>query len=220
MLITVPWLNCRKLWWNCGSISTSLRWILLETTANLVSNATSVLCWVVWQKKWQVCFSFCSCFLLLLSTWNVGAVLLLSHLAPHQPFLVRCLCMQPFFTPTLEVVTFHLRGWCMPGVFLLPAFTCVRYECHDLCVEPVWWNACVYRPDLSLYSHPKELGDGVRIHDNSKGNIPSTGGSEQCWTSDAASCKTVRPMHYWLLWKTAIEQIEPVILGKKKLWLL
>ena len=41
------------------------------------------------------------------------------------------------------------------------------------------WNACLHRLDLSLYSHLKEfLGNGVRIHVNSKGKIPSTGGSE------------------------------------------
>ena len=28
-----------------------------------------------------------------------------------------------FFNPTIKVVTFRLRGWCVLGVFLLPAFT-------------------------------------------------------------------------------------------------
>ena len=28
-----------------------------------------------------------------------------------------------FFNPTIEVITFHLPGWCMLGVFLLPAVT-------------------------------------------------------------------------------------------------
>ena len=42
--------------------------------------------------------------------------------------------------------------------------------------QSVRWNACVYRLDLGLYSHPKEfLGNGVRSHVNSKGKIPSTG---------------------------------------------
>ena len=36
------------------------------------------------------------------------------------------------FNPTIEVVTFRLRGWCMLGVFLLPAFTRLGYECQDL----------------------------------------------------------------------------------------
>ena len=35
--------------------------------------------------------------------------------------------------------------------------------------ESVWWNACVHRLVLSLYSHPKEvLGTWVRTHVNSK----------------------------------------------------
>ena len=33
---------------------------------------------------------------------------------------------------TTEVVTFGLRGWCMLGVFLLPAFTYRGRECQDL----------------------------------------------------------------------------------------
>ena len=34
--------------------------------------------------------------------------------------------------------------------------------------ESMRWNACVYRLDLGLYSHPKEFfGNGVRIHGNS-----------------------------------------------------
>ena len=37
-----------------------------------------------------------------------------------------------FFNPTIEVVTFRLHGWCMLGVFLLPAFTRLGHECQDL----------------------------------------------------------------------------------------
>ena len=33
-----------------------------------------------------------------------------------------CEC-DPFFNPTIKVVTFRLCGWCVLGVFLLPAFT-------------------------------------------------------------------------------------------------
>ena len=36
------------------------------------------------------------------------------------------------FNPTIQVVTFRLRGWCMVGVFLLPAFTHQGHERHDL----------------------------------------------------------------------------------------
>ena len=37
-----------------------------------------------------------------------------------------------FFNPTMEVVTFRLRGWCMLGLILLPAFTRRGQGCQDL----------------------------------------------------------------------------------------
>ena len=38
------------------------------------------------------------------------------------------------------------------------------------CFESVRWNACVHGLDLASHSHPNEsLGNGVRIHVNSKG---------------------------------------------------
>ena len=37
-----------------------------------------------------------------------------------------------FFNTTIEVVTFHLRGWCILGVFLLWAFTHLGHKCQDL----------------------------------------------------------------------------------------
>ena len=67
------------------------------------------------------------------------------------------------------------------------------------------WNACVHRLDLGLHSHPKELegwgggrADGVRTHVNTKGKIPSPGGSEEGRTGDVASGRTASPTHYRL----------------------
>ena len=40
--------------------------------------------------------------------------------------------MTVFFNPAIEVVTFCLRGWCVLGVFLFPAFTCQGHEFQDL----------------------------------------------------------------------------------------
>ena len=40
--------------------------------------------------------------------------------------------MWSFFNPTIEEVTVCLCGWCMLGVFLLPALTRVGHECQDL----------------------------------------------------------------------------------------
>ena len=56
--------------------------------------------------------------------------------------------------PTTEVVTFRLHGWCMLGVFLLPAFTCLGHECQDLWSPCDGTHGCT---DLGLYSHPKEF---------------------------------------------------------------
>ena len=69
--------------------------------------------------------------------------------------------MSLFFHPTIEVITFHLRGWCMLGVFLSPSFTRLGHECQDLlspCTEyQDLLNASVHRLNLGLHSHPKEV---------------------------------------------------------------
>ena len=92
-----------------------------------------------------------------------------------SPFWVRFLACVIVFNLTIEVVTFGLHGWRMLGVFLLRASARLGYECQDL-FESVPWNACVYRLNLGLYSHPKEFcGTGVRTSVNSKGKIPSFG---------------------------------------------
>ena len=91
-----------------------------------------------------------------------------------SPFWVRFLRMWPSFNPTIEVVTFRLRGWCMLGVFLLPAFIRPGSECQDLLSPCDGMHVC--RLDLGLYSHPKEFwANGVTTHVNSKGKFPSTG---------------------------------------------
>ena len=45
---------------------------------------------------------------------------------------VRFLCVWPVFNPTVEVVTFHICGWCVLGVFLLRAFIHLEHESQDL----------------------------------------------------------------------------------------
>ena len=47
-------------------------------------------------------------------------------------FWVRFLRTSPFFNPKIVVVTFRLRGRCVQGVFLLPAFTHLGHKCQDL----------------------------------------------------------------------------------------
>ena len=46
-----------------------------------------------------------------------------------SPFWMRILRISSLFNQTIEVVTFCLCGWCMLGVLLLPAFTCLGHEC-------------------------------------------------------------------------------------------
>ena len=53
------------------------------------------------------------------------------------------------------------------------------------------------RPQFILSSE-RVFENGVRTHVNSKGEIPSAGGSEEDWTHDAASRRTANPIHYWL----------------------
>ena len=67
--------------------------------------------------------------------------------------------------------------------------------------ESVWWNACVHRLDLGLYSHPKEFWDnGVRAHVNSKGkkSLPEKFSSVEDWTRNAALCRTASPTRFQL----------------------
>ena len=55
-----------------------------------------------------------------------------SYISGVHHFWVRFLRMWPFFNPTIKVLTFRLRGWCVLGVFLLPAFTRLGHERQDL----------------------------------------------------------------------------------------
>ena len=55
-----------------------------------------------------------------------------SYISGLHHFWVRFLRMWPFFNPAIKVVTFCLRGWCVLGVFLLPAFTRLGHERQDL----------------------------------------------------------------------------------------
>ena len=80
------------------------------------------------------------------------------------------------FYPTIEVVSFHLHGWCMVSVLVAGIHRSGTWTSGSF--ESVWWIACVHRQDIVLYSHPKELGggggdgNGVRTHVDSKGNFP------------------------------------------------
>ena len=67
--------------------------------------------------------------------------------------------------------------------------------------KSVLCNARARRQDLGLYSHSKEFwGKGVRTHVHSKGKIPSTGGSEEDRTRNAASLKTGQRAQHTMDW--------------------
>ena len=80
-----------------------------------------------------------------------------SYISGVHHFWVRFLRMWPFFNPTIKVVTFRLRGWCVLGVFFVAGIHPSRTWTSGS-FESVWWNrACVHRLDLGLYSHLKEF---------------------------------------------------------------
>ena len=68
-----------------------------------------------------------------------------------SPFWVSFLRIWPFSNPTIEVVTCHLHGWCMLGVFLLLAFTRLGHERQDL------WSLCDGRFESWWFSGPGML---------------------------------------------------------------
>ena len=74
-----------------------------------------------------------------LVNWLLLPLLLLLFLLLHSPaiavgftILGEIFAHVTVFNPSIEVVPFRLCGWCMLGVFLLPAFTCLGHDCQDL----------------------------------------------------------------------------------------
>ena len=69
------------------------------------------------------------------SPCNTLVYLLLRHspaISPGFTILGEIFAYVSIFNPTIEIVTLCLPGWCMLGVFLLPAFTRLGHECQDL----------------------------------------------------------------------------------------
>ena len=69
----------------------------------------------------------------------------------RSTFWVRFLCMWPFSIPTIKVLTFHLCGWRMLSVFLLPAFTRLGHACQDLLQYD--HSHCIILTDWTLIPH-------------------------------------------------------------------
>ena len=83
--------------------------------------------------------------------------------------------MWPFFNPNIKVVTFRLCGWCVLGVFLLPAFTRLGHERQDLLSQCDEMHVCTDQTLVYTLIQRSFWGNGVWTHVNSKGKIPSTG---------------------------------------------
>ena len=112
-----------------------------------------------------------------------------------------------FLDPTIEIVTFHLHGWCMLNVFFLLAFTHMKVRIFGVRVKEC---LCIQTRPWFILSPKRAKENGVRTLVNSKGKIPSTWGSEQDWTRDVASCRTVSPTHYQLSYSaTSLPHLPP-----------
>ena len=106
--------------------------------------------------------------------------------------------MWPFFNPTIEVVTFRLRGWCMLGVFLLPAFTRLGHERRDLLSSCDRIRVCtVY---ISVYSLTRKSFGGMESEPmlTPRETFPRREkiSPDEDRTHDAASSRTASPTHY------------------------
>ena len=97
-----------------------------------------------------------------------------------------------FFNPNIEVVTFRLRGWCMLGVFLLPAFTRLGHECQELWSLYDGMRVCA--DQTSVYTLIRKSLRGMEsepmLTPREKSPLPENFSSEEDRTHDAASSRT------------------------------
>ena len=75
---------------------------------------------------------------------------------------------------------------------------------------------CAQTRPRFILSSKRVLGNEVRTHVNSKGKTPSSRGSEEGQTWDAASCRTVSPTHYQLSFSSPIQNIIVPSISKPK----
>ena len=127
-------------------------------------------------------------------------------------FWVILLRMWPFFNPTIEVVTFRLRGWCVLDVFLLPAFTHLRHECQDL------WSPCdgmhVCTDWTSVYTLIRKSLGGMEsasmLTPREKSPLLEKFFSEEDRTHNTVSSRTVSPAHYQLSYSGPWHWYKPI----------
>ena len=104
-----------------------------------------------------------------------------------------------FLNPTIEVVTFRLCGWCMLGVFLLPAFTHLGHECQDLLSPCNAMHVCT--DYTSVYTLIRKSFWGMELEPTltprgKKTLYQKKFSSEEDRNSDAASSRAESPTHY------------------------
>ena len=103
------------------------------------------------------------------------------------------------FNPTIEVVTFRLRGWCMLGVlFLLLTFTRLGHEHQDLLSPCDGMHVCTEQ--TSVYTLIRKSFGGMEsepmLTPREKSPLPEKLSPEKDRTHDAASSRTVSPTYY------------------------
>ena len=102
-------------------------------------------------QKWIIPTVMARCLYLLVDGKHALLLLCSQPYLWGSPFFVIFLRMRPSYNPTIEVVTFRLREWCVLDVFLLPAFTRLGHECQDLLCA---WDGMHVRTDhISVYTH-------------------------------------------------------------------
>ena len=124
--------------------------------------------------------------------------------------------MWPYFNPTIKVVTFRLRGWCVLGMFFVASIHPSRTWTSGS-FESVRLNACVHRLDLGLYSHSKEfLGEWSLNSCYLQGKNPLYWkiSPEEDRTRDAVDSE---PKHYQRAIPAPSEEIQLISYGNQKL---
>ena len=116
------------------------------------------------RQKWRFKFAFSHSHRVLTPGWPVPALLLLQCSQLYlwgSPCSARFLHMWPFFQSSHRgshiPSSWMVHAGCVFVALIHPSRTWISRSS-----ESVWWNACVHRPDLSIYSNPTEfLGNWI-----------------------------------------------------------
>ena len=121
----------------------------------------------------------------------------LGYISGVHHFLVRFFAYVTGFNPTIEVITFRLRGWCILGVFLLPAFTHQGHECQDLLSPCDGMHVCTeYTPVYNLIRKSFWRMESEPMLTPRENSLYRNFSSHENRTHDAASSRTACAAHY------------------------